>query len=260
MIEQAPNLVVVGRAGVGVDNIDLDACKEHEIAVVHTPEANSESVVEFILTTMLSNLRSLHEVTSGLSQDEWNALREASMTPKECTELTLGIIGFGRIGSRLGAIARALGFNVVFHDLLQMDETNGCTQVDLQQLLCDSDVISIHIDGRKENHHLCNAELFRAMKQTVLFMNASRGYIVDAYALTDFLQHNPDAHAILDVHEPEPITNKYPLLHVSNATLYPHIACKTKTATRNMGWVVKDIDAVLRNKPPTHQIILDIQC
>ncbi len=253
MIEQAPNLVVIGRAGVGVDNIDLDACKEHGITVVHTPEANSESVVEFVLATMLSNLRQLHEVSTGLNQEEWNALRDASITQKEFSELTLGIIGFGRIGSRLGTMASALGFTVVFHDLLQINETKRCTQVDLDVLVRESDVISIHVDGRKKNHHLCNTKMFQAMKQTVLFMNASRGYIVDAYALTDFLQHNSDAHAILDVHEPEPITSEYPLLHVSNATLFPHMACKTTTATRNMGWVVKDIDAVLRNETPTYQ-------
>jgi D-3-phosphoglycerate dehydrogenase len=254
MIENAPNLVVIGRAGVGVDNIELEACKDRGITVVHTPDANSESVVEFTLTTMLSNMRTRHEVSTGLSQDEWNALRDSSMTTKEFSELTLGIIGFGRIGSRLGKIARLLGFKVLFHDLLTIDETNGCTQVSLDELLRESDVISTHVDGRTENRHLCNSEMFHAMKQNVLFMNAARGCIVDSYALTDFLQHNQDAHAILDVHEPEPITSEYPLLHVSNATLYPHIACKTKKATVNMGWVVKDIDAVLRNEQPNFQI------
>ena len=250
MIDDAPNLRVVGRAGVGVDNIDLVACKERDITVVHTPDANSESVVEFVLTTMLSSLRTLHEVTCGLSQKEWNSLRDASITKKEFSEMTLGIIGFGRIGSRLGKAAKSLGFRVVFNDVLDIQEKHGCEQVHLQNLLAESDVITIHVDGRKENNHLCNTTMFRAMKSTVIFMNASRGFVVDDYALTDFLMHNTTAYAILDVHDPEPITSECPLLHVPNATLYPHVACKTKTAMANMGWVVKDIEAALSGKEP----------
>ncbi|HIB02088.1 MAG TPA: hypothetical protein EYO31_09600, partial [Phycisphaerales bacterium] len=150
MVELAPNLKVVGRAGAGVDNIDLQACSEHGITVVHTPEANSESVVEFVLTTMLARLRSLQTLTISLSQEEWNALRDVSMTQKEFSETTLGIIGFGRIGSRLGKAATSMGFHVVFHDLLDISKTHGCKQVELGQLLTESDVISIHVDGRKE--------------------------------------------------------------------------------------------------------------
>lgn len=254
MLDEAPNLQVVGRAGVGVDNIDLTACKERGITVVHTPDANSESVVEFILTTMLYSLRSLHEVTCALSQEEWNSLRDFSITKKEFSETTLGIIGFGSIGSRLGRVAKALGFRVVFNDVVDIQEKYGCEQAQLQQLLEESDVITVHVDGREENNHLCNTAMFGAMKPAVLFMNASRGFVVDAYALTSFLKHNTTAYAILDVHDPEPITNDYPLLHVPNATLYPHIACKTKTAAANMGWVVKDIEAVLGGKEPRYKV------
>ena len=109
MLEAAPNLKVVGRAGVGVDNIDLQSCNERGVTVVHTPEANSESVVEFVLTTMLSQLRALHYVTSAVSQKEWNALRDASVNQNEFSETTIGIIGFGRIGSRLGKMAKRTG-------------------------------------------------------------------------------------------------------------------------------------------------------
>ena len=257
MLDAAPNLEVVGRAGVGVDNIDLQSCKERGVTVVHTPDANTESVVEFVLTTMLSQLRSLQQVTSAISQEEWNALRDASLTPKEFSETTIGIIGFGRIGSRLGKLASALGFSVVFYDLRQIEETHGCLQVPLDTLLTTSDVISIHVDGRHENKHLCNADMLSSMKTDVLFMNSSRGFIVDAYALAEFLLQNQSAHALLDVHDPEPITNGYPLLHVPNTTLFPHLASKTKTAMLNMGWVVKDIVAVLRGEEPsfkTHEV------
>jgi D-3-phosphoglycerate dehydrogenase len=250
MIEQAPKLKVIGRAGVGVDNIDLLACKERNVTVVHTPDANTESVIEFVLTTMLSKLRNLKTVDKSLTQTEWNTLRDSCVTPSEFSEITLGIIGFGRIGSRLGKLSNALGFNVVFHDLLQIENTHGCKQVELSQLLSTSNIISIHVDGRMENKHLCNSAMFEAMKPNILFMNTARGFIVDTQALADFLSHHAESNAILDVHDPEPITCDYPLLRVQNAELYPHIACKTVTATTNMGWVVRDIDAVLQGKPP----------
>jgi len=254
MLEHALKLQVVGRAGVGVDNIDLRVCKEKKVTVVHTPDANSDSVVEFVLTTMLSGLRNLNKVTGSLNQKEWNMLRDVSMTTKEFSETTLGIIGFGRIGSRLGKAAKSLGFNVLYNDLLDTADPHGCTQVELEQLFFESDIVSIHVDGRKDNKHLCDASALRQMKQNAVLINTSRGFVVDAYALTDYLKHNPEAKAILDVHDPEPITTEYPLLHTPNATLYPHIACKTTTASVNMGWVVKDIEAVLRGEQPVFEV------
>ena len=170
---------------------------------------------------------------------------------KEFSETTLGIIGFGRIGSRLGRAACALGFNVLFYDLLKIGETHGCKQVELDTLLSTSDVISIHVDGRNENKHLCSATMFTSLKPDVLFMNSSRGFVVDANALADFLSDHQSAHALLDVHDPEPITATYPLLGLPNVSLYPHAACKTQTATINMGWVVKDIVAVLCGEEPS---------
>jgi phosphoglycerate dehydrogenase-like enzyme len=254
MLSNAPNIRVVGRAGAGVDNIDLQACKERGITVVHTPEANSESVVGFVLTTMLSGLRNLHKVTGPLSQDKWDALRDASLTTKEFTETTLGIIGFGRIGSRLGNMAKSMGFRVLFNDVVTIQETHGCTSVPIEQLLFESDVISIHIDGREENKQFCDANMFRQMKPDTMFINASRGFIVDALALTEYLKNNQAAKAILDVHDPEPISSEYPLLHVDNATLFPHIASKTKSASVNMGWVVKDIVSVLSGESPQYEV------
>jgi phosphoglycerate dehydrogenase-like enzyme len=254
MLNKASKLKVVGRAGAGVDNINLDLCKEKNITVVHTPGANSESVVEFVLTTMLSGLRNLNKAPGSLNQQEWNMIRDASMTTKEFMETTVGIIGYGRIGGRLGKMLRLLGFHVLYHDVLDIENTHGSTQVALEKLLFESDVVSIHVDGRKDNKHMCDTNMFRQMKKDALFINTSRGFIVDAYALTDFLTHSPEARAVLDVHDPEPITPEYPLLHVPNATLYPHIACKTNTASINMGWVVKDIDKVLRGDQPTFKV------
>ena len=253
MLQQATKLTVVGRAGVGVDNIDLEACNEKGVTVVHTPDANSASVVEFVLSTVLATIRNIVPVTSGHTQEEWNSLRTSSMTEREFTETTIGIIGFGRIGSKLGSMATKMGFRVLFHDIRTIAEKHGCSQTTLGAVLSESDVVSIHVDGRIENKHLCNHAMFENMKHTVVFVNASRGFIVDTHALAEFLMHNTSAKAILDVHDPEPIPRQNPLLHLPNATLYPHVACKTNTATENMGWVVKDIYAVLQGEQPAYR-------
>ena len=256
MIESAPNLRVVGRAGVGIDNIDLSACKEHGVRVVHTPEANTESVVDFVLSRLLMMLRKVTFVEGETTQNEWNLLRTSAMNEKQFSEMTLGIIGFGRIGSRLGTLASALGFNVIFHDIQSIQNPGPCTQCSLEEVVSQSDAVSVHVDGRLENEHLCNADFFRQLQEGCLFINTSRGFVVDAYALANYLRHDSTAFAMLDVHRPEPVHADYPLLTLPNVELYPHIACKTQTATINMGWVVKDVIAVLNNETPQFEAVL----
>ncbi len=256
MIESAPNLRVVGRAGVGIDNIDLKACKEYGIRVVHTPEANTESVVEFVLSRMLMMLRKVTLVEGESSQKEWELLRVSAMNEKQFSEMTLGIVGFGRIGSRLGQLASTLGFNVIFHDIKTIQNTGSCKQCTLEELLQTSDAVTIHVDGRLENEHMCGADFFRGLKQGCLFINTSRGFVVDAHALANHLCHDATAFGIIDVHQPEPVHTEYPLLNLPNSELYPHIASKTQTATINMGWVVKDVIAVLDNETPKFEALL----
>ena len=253
MLQAANKLVVVGRAGVGIDNIDIHACIENNIRVVHTPDANSEAVVEFVLSTMLPRLRPLHKIETTLDIDEWKLHRDASVCQMQFNETTLGIIGFGRVGSRLGMTAKNLGFKVLFYDIKKIEDDHGCDLVDLDLLLRESNVISVHVDGRPENNNFICAEAFSMMKPDALFINTSRGFVVNSNDLTSHLAQNPAAFAILDVHNPEPFTSSYPLLGIENANLYPHIAAKTETAMKNMGWVVKDVDLVLRGEEPTYE-------
>ena len=256
LLEKAPNLRVIGRAGVGLDNIDIEACVSRNIIVVHTPEANINAVVEFILSTMLPRLRKLPQLKHHLSMDDWNLARNLAISPFEFSEHTVGIIGFGKIGSRLGKILSLLGFRVLFNDLIPIKDCYGCKQVTQSQLLEESDVVSIHVDGRKANEHFFNKKLFSLLKKNVLFINTSRGFVVDSFALTDFLKENLESVAILDVHDPEPVSEDYALLNLQNAVLYPHIAAKTSSAFLNMGWVVKDVVAVLESTQPIYPACL----
>ncbi|MBC8203117.1 MAG: hypothetical protein H8E91_04740 [Planctomycetes bacterium] len=253
MILQASNLKVVGRAGVGIDNIDLQGCKQHNVRVVHTPDANSEAVVEFVLSTMLAKLRPVHKIETPLDIDAWKLHREASVAPLQFNEMTLGIIGFGRVGSRLGKAAKNLGFRVLYVDIKKIQNDHGCDSVDMKTLLQESNVVSLHVDGRSENKNFVNARVLSEMKVDGMLINTSRGFVVNTNDLAAHLSTNPQAFAILDVHDPEPFTTNYPLLGMDNASLYPHIAAKTASAMQNMGWVVRDVAAILVGEEPKYE-------
>jgi len=253
MIQMANNLKVVGRAGVGIDNIDIQSCKQNNIRVVYTPDANSEAVVEFVLSTMLAKLRPVTKITTPLDSTEWKLHREEYVSPRQFNETTLGIIGFGRVGSRLGKVATDLGFRVLYFDIQEIKEGFGCQVVDMKTLLQESNVVSIHVDGRPENNDLINTKVLAEMNTDALFINTSRGFVVKPNDLAMYLSKNAQAFAILDVHDPEPFTKNYPLLGIDNVSLYPHIAAKTATAMKNMGWVVKDVEAVLRGEKPKYE-------
>ena len=119
-------------------------------------------------------------------------------------------------------------------------------------MFADSDVLSLHLDGRERNRRFVDEGLIRRMKPNVVFINTSRGFVVDSSALADFLRAHVQALAMLDVHDPEPFGSDYPLLGLSNARLYPHLASRTEAAMLNMSWVVRDVVAVLEGKEPEY--------
>lgn len=257
LLDHAPNLRVVARAGVGLDNIDLDACRNHQIPVVHTPTANTQSVVEYVTQMMLNALRSLTQLDSVSTGDDWHTIRESAITPRTCVGATLGIIGFGKIGSKLGLVARSLGMNVVYFDLneVALQSRHGCTPVSIEELAKSCDVVSIHVDGRSENTHFLSDSFFKLLKPDVILINSSRGFVINEQRAANFASHHPDAQLILDVHSPEPVTSDSPFIGLSNVVRTPHIAAATAQAKENMSWVVRDVVRVLNGEPPEHQAI-----
>lgn len=239
----APQLRVVGRAGVGLDNIDLPACAARGIQVVSTPLANIQAVVEFVLAEIFDDLRPRPRLTAALAHAPWEAHRLAHLADRQLSELTLAILGFGRIGSELARVARALGMRTVYHDLCEIPESkrHGATPLPPPQLFTQADILSIHVDGTPSNRGLIGGPALAALKPDVLLINTSRGFVLDNAALTAWLAASPRARAVLDVHEPEPFGPDYPLLALPNARLTAHIASGTRTAKRNMSWVVKDV-------------------
>lgn len=261
-LDRAPKLKVVGRAGVGLDNIDLDACRERGVRVVHTPDANTQAVVEYVLALMLDHFRPRTDMPPYVDAQTFHKLRKTEVGT-QLDQLTLGIVGLGRIGKRLGRVAHAIGMNLLACDLLPEAELRKAVDypfdfVDHATLYAGSDIVTIHVDGRASNKHMVNAEALSHLRDECLFINAARGMLHDTNALADWARSHPNAHFILDVHDPEPppeVVGSYPLYDLPNVRLLTHIASRTTTALDNMSWVVKDVMKVLAGEEPTHSAV-----
>ncbi len=252
-LEGAPNLRAVGRAGVALENVDVPACRERGIQVVHTPRSNSRAVVEFVTAMILDALRPRIYLDRAPSPAQWHNHRRTQIARRELNEMTLGIWGFGRIGSSMARVGAAMDMRVIYYDIREIDADgrHGAEPVDLPTLLAESDVLTMHVDYRASNTGILNAEALARTKPDALLVNSSRGFVVDAPALAAHLRATPNAAAALDVHDPsEPLPADYPLLGIPNARLTPHLASGTTKAKRDMSWVVRDVHRVLTGEPP----------
>jgi len=251
LLEMAPKLRVVGRAGVGLDNIDIEACRARGVRVVSTPDANSTAVVELVFAVLLDAIRPRVFLDGPLDAARWASVRKELIGRRQLDGMTLGVLGLGRVGSRVARAAAGFGMRVLYHDLreIPVEQRHGAHSATMQQVFADSDAVTIHVDGRASNRGLIGVREFAGMRPDVVFLNASRGMVVDHHALAGFLRSNPGAQAILDVHEPEPIASDNPLLGLSGAHLMPHIGAATVKAHANMSWVVRDVWRVLDGKP-----------
>lgn len=243
VLAAAPMLEVVARAGVGLDGVDLEACRARGIRVLNTPDANTQAVVEFVIASMTDVLRPRERVQAAVDPNRWRDMRAADRAGVQMDELTLGVLGFGRIGSRVAEVASAIGFDVLYHDLRDIPETGrgSAVPVDLTTLLTSSDVLTVHVDGRPENRSLLDEGRIGLLRDTALLLNTSRGFVIDEAALANRLTATPSMTAILDVHGTEPIPADSPMLGLENAILHPHIAARTRTGLRAMSWVVRDL-------------------
>ena len=256
LLDRAPRLKVVGRAGVGLEHVDLEACRERQICVVHTPEANRQAVVEYVTALMLDALRPRPSLGPSILPDQYLQMRRTEVG-QQLDQLTLGILGFGGIGKRVGAIAHAIGMRVIVNDLLPTEHLREAVDypfehVDAAELYRSSDVLTIHVDGRPENRHLVGKDELAQLKPSCLLINAARGMVLEPMALVAWANQvvHQGGQAILDVVDPEPPAGDCPLLALPNVRVLPHVAARTHTALEDMGWVVRDVLAVLENEVP----------
>lgn len=241
LLATAPLLRAVGRAGVGLDNIDQPACGARGVKVFSTPSANTQAVCEYVLNLIFSWGRPLVRLTEAVPADVYHGYRK-SVRGMELHGQTIGIVGMGRIGHAVGRVAHALGMRVLYNDLVPITDLDfPATATGKEQLFRESDIITIHTDMRAGNHHLVNAHLLSLCQAHALLLNTARGQLVDAAALAAALKSGQLAGAALDVQEPEPPTAEYPLLGLPNVILAPHLAARTQGAMDRMSWVARDV-------------------
>lgn len=254
LLARAPHLKVVGRAGVGLDNIDVEACRSRAVEVVHTPDANGQAVTELVFAFLLDATRPRVFLDEALPRERWIELRQELRARDQLADLTLGVVGVGKVGTRICRIASAFGMRVLANDLLEIpdDSLHGATPAPLDDLLGASDVVTLHVDGRASNRNLIGERELGLMQGDATLINTCRGMVVETTALASWLRAHAEGRAILDVHEPEPIADDNPLLGLPNAHLAPHIGAATARAQRNMSWVVRDVWAVLQGRTPEH--------
>ncbi|MCC5938787.1 MAG: phosphoglycerate dehydrogenase [Lunatimonas sp.] len=236
VLENANRLIAIGAFCIGTNQIDLETCQEKGIAVFNAPFSNTRSVVEMAIGEIIFLRRKLFDKSVNLHKGIWDKSASGSF---EIRGKKLGIIGYGNIGAQLSVLAENLGMDVYYYDVLEKLALGNATKIEsLDTLLETCDVISLHVDGRKENHNLINRERLQKMKKDALLINLSRGHVVDIPALKEALESGHLAGAAIDVFPSEPKNNDEPfeseLLGLPNTILTPHIGGSTLEAQINI--------------------------
>jgi D-3-phosphoglycerate dehydrogenase len=257
LMDAAPKLKVIGRHGVGVDAIDLDAAKARGVVVCNTPVANVESVAEQAVGLMLAVSKHIARADKAIREGRWQVRYE--YIGQELRGRILGLLGMGRIGGRVAEICH-LAFNmpVLYHDIVtypQAEERLGARKLPLDDVLAQADYVSVHLPLLPATRGLIGREQFGLMKKGAVFINTARGPIVDEAALLAALSSGHLAGAGLDVYAIEPVTVDNPLLKLENVTLTPHMAAHTDDALQAMSLVAEDVLRVLEGQEPVYRVI-----
>lgn len=236
VLENANRLISIGAFCIGTNQIDLETCQEKGIAVFNAPFSNTRSVVELAIAEIIFLMRNLADKSTAMHQGKWDKSANGSF---EIRGKKLGIVGYGNIGAQLSVLAENMGLNVFYYDVIERLALGNATKVDsLEELLALSDIVTLHVDGRKENKNLLDREKIGMMKQGAILVNLSRGHVVDIPALRDAIVSGHLAGTAVDVFPEEPKNNKEPfvseLIGLPNTILTPHIGGSTLEAQENI--------------------------
>lgn len=249
VLSAGKKLKVVGRMGVGVDNIDLQAAQKHGVAVVNAPVATTVSVAELTLGLMLGLLRGIPRADAGLKGGQW---LKKELTGAELFQKTLGVIGFGHIGEAVGKRALAFDLDVLAFDPVRPAaeiEAAGAKPASLEEVLAQSDILTLHIPHIPATHHLLDQAAFDRMKPGVRIICAARGGVIDESALLAALDSGKVAGAALDVFETEP-PGESPLAMHPRVVATPHIGAQTGEAQLRAGHdILSEVVAALEEQP-----------
>jgi len=256
VLESAPRLKVIGRHGVGVDNVDLEAATELGIQVVNTPHAVTEGVVEHTVGLMLDVAKRITYADRRLRAGDWEV--RYRLSGRELRGRTLGVIGFGRIGRRVAQTCfYGFGMQILYTDVVSapdLEQALGARRLALDDLLRTAEFITLHVPLLPETRHLLGEREFRLMRRDAILINCARGAVIDEKALYRALTEGWIAGAGIDVFEEEPTPADNPLLGLENLVATPHTATATEEALLNMALVAKDVVRVLKGEPPEYPV------
>ncbi|SDF03384.1 phosphoglycerate dehydrogenase [Sporolituus thermophilus] len=257
VIDAAANLKVIGRAGVGVDNIDVEAATKRGIIVLNAPEGNTVAATEHTMAMMLALARNIPQAHATMKAGEW---QRSKFMGVELRGKTLGILGLGRIGAGVAKRAMAMEMTVLAYDpFINADNAKalGVELVELDEVLAAADFLTLHLPLTADTRGLLGQDAFKRMKRGVRIINCARGGIIDEGALAQALQDGIVAGAAIDVFEKEPIDPNNPLLGLNNVVLTPHLGASTAEAQVGVAVdVARGIIAALRGEPVTTAVNL----
>jgi len=237
LLDKAPLLRVVSNMAVGVDNVDLAACTRRGIPVGNTPGVLTEGTADLTMALVLSAARGLAQASQDAKEGRWKTWSPAGWLGADLFGATLGIVGMGKIGRAVAYRAKAFGLNLVYHDPQprpEVESSLGAVYLPFEELLRQSDFVSLHIPLTPATRGLIGEQALRLMKPTAILVNTSRGPVVDTSALLRALTEGWIAGAALDVTDPEPLPPDHPLYHLPNCLIVPHIGSATWNTRQRM--------------------------
>ncbi|AFY70300.1 D-3-phosphoglycerate dehydrogenase [Thalassoporum mexicanum PCC 7367] len=251
IVEAGNNLKIIGRAGVGVDNVDVPTATRKGIVVVNSPEGNTIAAAEHAVAMMLALSRHIPEANTSLKEGKWDRKK---FTGVEVYKKVLGVVGLGKIGSHVANVAKSMGMKILAFDpyiTAERAATLGVSLVEMEILLREADYITLHIPKTPETYHLINAETLAKMKPNARIVNCARGGIIDEAALVDAIESGVIGGAAIDVFENEPLEDGSVLRSVGrNLILTPHLGASTEEAQANVAIdVAEQIRDVLLGLP-----------
>ena len=237
VLQSANKLLSIGAYCIGINQINLKECQKKGVIVFNAPFSNTRSVVEIVIAQIIILMRNIIRKSNQMHKGIWE---KDSINSYEIRNKTLGIIGYGNIGSQLSVVAESLGLKVIYYDILDKLSIGNAKKYDsMKKLLKECDILSIHVDGREGNTNLISDKEINLMKKGAILINYSRGTIVNLNSLKRNLKNNKLLGAAIDVFPKEPLNNKEKfkseLIGLNNVILSPHVGGSTKEAQKNIG-------------------------
>ncbi|MCH7577115.1 MAG: D-glycerate dehydrogenase [Chloroflexi bacterium] len=254
LLDSAPNLIVVSNMATGFDNIDLPGASERNVLVTRTPGVLSETVADFTFALLLAAARRIPEADRYVRAGRWRTWGPSILLGRDVFGATLGIVGMGDVGAAVAKRARGFGMRIVYHSNSRkprLERRYGMTYLPLEELLRQSDFVTLHVPLTEETRRLISRRELGLMKESAVLMNTSRGSLVDQTALYEALKFGRIGGAALDVTDPEPIQPDDPLLTLENVVIVPHVASASVATREHMAnLAAENLLTALRGRIP----------